>query len=126
MWTFEQRTGNVRDPSGKLLAITGYSGGNCGKNPEGKNNPDMQGVKGIGPLPRGIYTMQTPVDHTHLGPFAIPLLPDASNDMLGRGGFYIHGDTVPSGNASEGCIIVPRWVRNAMWASGEQLQVVEG
>ena len=125
MWTFEQRTGKAIDPSGKLVA-TGYAGGNCGKNQEGKNNPDMQNVKSIGPLPRGIYTLRTPVDHTHLGPFAIPLIPDVTNEMFGRGDFYVHGDTTPSGNASEGCVILPRWVRNLMWSSGKQLQVVEG
>ena len=121
-WKFEQSTGKMFDPSGKLTA-TGYAGGNCGKNPEGKNKPEMQGVKSVGPLPQGTYTMRTPVDHTHLGPFAIPLVPDASNNMLGRGDFYVHGDTTPSGNASKGCVIMPRFVRNAMWASGETLLV---
>lgn len=122
-WTFEQRTGKLYDPSGKLVA-TGYAGGNCGKNPEGKNNPDMQGVKSVGPLPVGMYTRGEVLMSSHLGPFAIPLLPNSGNNMLGRGGFYVHGDTTPSGNASEGCIIVPRAVREAFYISTEPLEVV--
>src|SRR5271165_1598654 len=100
-WIFEQGTGKMY----KLVEV-GYSGGNEGKNPEGKNNPSMDGVKGVGPLPKGVYTLGTPVQQSHLGPFAIPLVPDPANDMKGRGDFYVHGDTTPSGNASEGCIIL--------------------
>lgn len=104
------------DPSGVFVS-RGYAGGNKGKNPEGINNPAMQCVKDIGPLPVGFYTFGVPVVKSHLGPYAIPLIPDAANIMCGRGDFYCHGDTTPSGNASEGCIIMPRTVRNAMWAS---------
>lgn len=124
-WTFQQSTGQIQDPSG-ALAATGYAGGNCGKNPEGVNNPSMQGVKCVGPLPAGTYTLGEPVQQSHLGPFAIPLVPDPANDMMGRGSFYVHGDT-PALNqsASEGCIIMPRAVRNAMWISGDHtVQVI--
>ena len=116
-WIFEQRTGKLYDPQGNCVA-TGYAGGNCGKNPEGINNPDMQGVKGVGPLPVGLYTLGEPVLKSHLGPFAIPLIPDPSNEMFGRSSFYCHGDSIASpGSASEGCIIVPRPIRNTMWES---------
>lgn len=122
-WTFEQRTGKLYNPQGNCVA-TGYAGGNEGKNKEGVNNPDMQGVEGVGPLPVGLYTRGTVIMQSHLGPFAIPLVPDPSNDMLGRGGFYMHGDTTPSGNASKGCIIMPRAVREGFYTSSEALQVV--
>ena len=86
---------------------------------------DDEGLKNIGPLPEGIYTFGTPVDHSHLGAFAIPLIPDPANNMLGRGGFYLHGDTVQYQAASEGCIIQPLPTRDACWASPDhQLQVV--
>lgn len=124
-YTFNQSTGELTDPSGAVVA-TGYAGGNCGKNPEGRNNPDMQAVKCIGPLPEGWYDLGEPVAQSHLGPFAIPLIPDPANDMMGRGDFYLHGDTTPSGNASEGCVIMPRNIREAVKASGERLQVVRG
>jgi hypothetical protein len=124
-YTYEQSTGNMIDPAGSVVA-TGYAGGNCGQNPEGKNNPEMQGVKSIGPLPEGWYDLGEPVEHSHLGAYAIPLIPDPANDMLGRGDFYLHGDTTPSGNASEGCIIMPRAIRESVKASGERLQVIDG
>lgn len=123
-WTYEQSTGNLLDPNGSQIA-TGYAGGNCGKNPEGKNNPDMQNVQCIGPLPQGMYSVNAPIDGTHLGPFAMPLVPDADNQMFGRGRFYMHGDTTPSGNASEGCIIMPRAIREKVWVSEDhQIWVV--
>lgn len=110
-WTYEQTTGRLYDQDGKLEA-KGYAGGNCGKNPEGVNNPAMHDCKGIGPLPVGLYTFGQMIErHPHLGPFAIPLIPDAGNEMFGRSDFFMHGDTTPPGNASKGCIIMPRAVR---------------
>jgi hypothetical protein len=35
--------------------------------------------------------------------------------MLGRGGFLVHGGTVPPGNAKEGCVVLPRPIRELMW-----------
>ncbi len=124
MWTFNNGTGELLDPDGNHVE-TGYSGGNCGRNPEGINAPAYQYTPDIGPLPVGWYTFGTPVAQSHLGPFAIPLQPDAENDMRGRGGFFCHGDTTPSGNASEGCIIMSRQTRNRIAASDDKrLQVV--
>lgn len=61
-----------------------------------------------------------------LGPFAIPLIPDPSNEMYGRGDFYCHGDSIENpGCASEGCVILPRTVRETIWNSTDhELQVV--
>lgn len=124
MWTYEQDTGRMLRPD-STLAGTGYAGGNEGKNPEGINNHEMQGVSKIGPLPLGIYTMGNPLMQSHLGPFAIPLIPSPSNEMFMRSAFFCHGDTTPSGNASEGCIIQARSVRNEMWNSDDHtLQVI--
>jgi Protein of unknown function (DUF2778) len=122
-WTFEISTGNLYDPLGNLAA-KGYSGGNCGKNPEGVDNPDDEAMKDIGPIPEGGYSFGTPVLQSHLGPFAIPLSPASSNQMFGRSGFFCHGDNAAHA-ASEGCIIIPPDVRKAMWASSDhELQVV--
>lgn len=125
MWKFKQSTGEMFDPAGKLVA-RGYAGGNCGKNPEGVNNPEMQEVHSCGPLPQGIYTFGEVVLKSHLGPFAIPLIPDADNEMFGRSGFYCHGDTTQlNQSASEGCIILPRNIREQLWASQDhRLEVV--
>ena len=119
-WRYEQATGKMFDPTG-VLVYTGYAGGNCGKNPEGKNNPLMQDVKSIGPLPKGEYGLGEVVLTSHLGPYAIPLIPSPENQMFGRGGFFIHGDTTPSGNASEGCIIMPKIIRLRIYGSDDRL-----
>lgn len=126
-WLYEQATGRLFDPAGKVAAI-GYAGGNCGKNPEGKNNPAMQDCKAIGPLPMGSYTFCTPLLQSHLGPYAIPLIPAPGNEMFGRSGFYMHGDSIENpGSASEGCIIMPRAVREACWESNDHtLTVIQG
>ena len=127
MWTWRQRQGELLDPEGEHKAF-GYAGGNLGKNDEGKNNPDYQYVPDIGPLPVGKYKFGKPVPQSHLGPFAIPLIPDGGNDMRGRGSFYIHGDTIKNpGCASEGCIILPRPIRDELAASlDNDLLVVTG
>ena len=125
MWKYEITSGKLFDSTGKLVGL-GYSGGNCGKNLEGLNNISMVSIKDIGPLPPGLYTFQMPILESHLGPFAIPLLPDSTNIMFGRGYFFVHGDLISGAphSASEGCIILPRPTRNAMWASPDHLLLV--
>ena len=125
MWTFCSSTGGLRDPLDNFVE-TGYAGGNCGKNPEGINNPAMCGVKDIGPLPLGLYMMGTPVEGTHLGPLAIPLTPDPSNVMGGRSDFYCHGDHIGKyRSASDGCIIMSHATRLLLIASTDkQIQVI--
>lgn len=111
MWIYEQTTGKLFNPEGSFVAA-GYAGGNCGKNPEGINNHDLQDCMGIGPLPVGTYTFSAiMLAHPHLGPFALPLIPAAGNAMFGRADFFMHGDTPQIGYASKGCIIMPRNVR---------------
>lgn len=121
-WTYEQRTGALHW-NGKLFAV-GYSGGG-----PGKNNPSMEQVKRVGPIPKGWYTISGPpyTSPTH-GPFVLRLLIQVGNKMYNRGSFLIHGDSIDHpGMASEGCIIMARWVRKAIWSSGDyQLNVIEG
>jgi hypothetical protein len=55
----------------------------------------------------------------------LPLNPDPENDMHGRGGFLIPGDSKSDpGNASKGCIILPRKYREQIWESGDRTLVV--
>lgn len=123
-WEYKQPTGDITDPHG-VFVHQGYAGGNCGQHPEGINNHEMQNVHNIGPLPVGFYTMAEVVEGSHLGPFAIRLEPDPANIMFGRGGFFVHGDTQIPFHASDGCIIMPRAVREQMWASdNHQIEVV--
>lgn len=123
-WVYEQLTGRLTDPSGTIVA-TGYAGGNCGRNPEGINNPLLQDIKCIGPIPRGVYAFGEPFLQSHLGPFAIPLIPDKKNEMHGRSGFFMHGDTKAPRCASEGCIIMPRMIRDLCAHSEDRILTVK-
>lgn len=123
MWVYEQDTGRLHKPDGGVIA-TGYSGGNCGSNPEAINNHAMQDRHNIGPIVCGRFTFGTPINGSHLGPLAIPLIPDPSNQMFGRSGFFCHGDTNPPGKASKGCIIMTQVVREAISASDDKDLVV--
>ena len=124
MWVFQNGTGKLFSPSQNLVEV-GYAGGDKGLHKEGINSPAYQYTKDIGPLPIGWYTFGPAVEGTHLGPLAIPLTPDPENDMRGRGGFYCHGDTTPSGRASEGCIIMSHSTRMSIAQnSDKRLQVV--
>lgn len=115
---YEQNAGRLYGPDGLLLAI-GYAGGDGGQRPDGVNNHALQDVHNVGPLPCGTYTFGIPVEGSKLGPFAIPLIPDANNEMFGRSGFYCHGDKVDGAvqSASDGCIIMARLIRRAMWVN---------
>lgn len=106
------------------IQVNGYAGRD-----EGKNNPAMQNVPNVGPLPQGHYTIEidNPFQHPRCGPYCLRLIPDESNDMFGRSGFLIHGDSIDApGTASHGCIIVPQYIRRALVATGEsRLEVTE-
>ena len=120
MWKFVITKGSLFNPLG-LWVIDGYAGGNCGKNPSGINNPLMVSVQNIGPLPPGIYTfgkLWTP--HPKVGQYAFELVPDPKNIMFGRADFFCHGDTETPRCASEGCIVLPRLVREGMFLSDDR------
>lgn len=120
MWKYEQSTGHLSDKNGKVVA-TGYAGKG-----EHKNKPSDQNMVGVGPLPQGRYTLSPPRTSQKTGPYAMDLIPDASNEMYGRSAFQMHGDSIKApGTASSGCIIMPRNIRELVWNSGDhQLQVV--
>jgi len=125
MWIFENGTGRLLDPTGAFVE-KGYAGGDKGQRPDGVNNPAYQYTPDVGPLPVGLYTMGTPVEGSLLGILAIPLTPDPSNDMRGRGGFYCHGDHIGApGTASDGCIIMSHSTRLLLSQSADrQIQVI--
>ncbi len=125
MWIFDSTTGWLTGPDGTQVE-RGYAGGNLGDNPEGINNKVYQYTRFIGPLPVGLYTFGTAVEGTHLGPLAIPLTPDADNDMRGRSDFYCHADTIGHPRcASEGCIVMSHTTRTLIdFSDDKRLQVV--
>jgi hypothetical protein len=88
----------------------GYSG-----SPDCKNDASKCGVRDHGPIPPGFYAIGEPVDTETHGPFVLPLTPHPDNEMHGRSGFLMHGDSVSRpGTASHGCIILPRAVRETV------------
>ena len=100
MWVYEQATGQLIRSDGEIVG-TGYAGRG-----EYKNQPSAQHVHDEGPLPCGIYFMQAPVDTKTHGPYVIWLTPKETNEMFGRSGFGMHGDSViDPGTASDGCIV---------------------
>ena len=120
MWTYAQKSGDLLQ-NGQRVA-TGYSGID-----DGKNNPAMQAVANVGPIPQGDWTIEgPPVNTTTHGPFVLRLTPAAETNTFGRSGFLMHGDSIESpGSASHGCVIMPRVVREQVWNSGDtDLEVI--
>jgi len=118
MWTWDQSAG-LLTRAGK--SWRGYSGAG-----RGKNNPAMQAAVGVGPIPQGLWTVIARRDSPSTGPCTLVLVPDSNNETFGRSEFRIHGDSIAHpGTASHGCIILPRAVRDAIWASGDRrLEVI--
>lgn len=107
-WTYNQKTGALAGPDGRIVA-TGYSGFG-----PGKNNPAQEAVKSVGPIPRGLWAIGEPHDSDAVGPFALPLTP-VGHDAHGRSAFLMHGDSKSRpGEASHGCIIMPPFARQAV------------
>lgn len=115
MWRYNQRTGQLFHDAD--FVANGYAG-----HGPGKNNPALQAYHNVGPIPVGRWTITGMIIMTsRLGPFVLVLGPAKDTETFGRTGFRIHGDsrTAP-GTASEGCIILPRAVREEIWASGDR------
>lgn len=122
-FTYSQHSGILTDDQGIQVAV-GWAG-----NHDGKNNPDMQQVRCVGPLPRGVYKVESWIDvHPHLGPDVAPLT-QVSGETYGRGDFFIHGPSVASdryGQESKGCIVITRPMRQQVRALGPDfVEVVE-
>lgn len=120
MWIYVQATGELLAPDGELAGV-GYAG-----HGEGKNNPDLQQVAMVGPLPCGRYKRGKAFDHPKKGKVCMRLLPAPRTEMFGRDGMLCHGDSIAApGTASNGCIIQSRTVRLRWSASlDEDLLVV--
>lgn len=119
MWKYEQATGALRNNGGARVAH-GYSG-----SPAGKNDPTKQNIAKVGPIPRGSYTIGIPFNSSTHGPFCLRLTPAPTNEMFGRDGFLMHGDSIEHpGAASEGCIIMPRLIRESVASSRDSVLVV--
>lgn len=121
MWLYLQRSGELIAGDGEVIP-GGYAGAG-----DAKNDPEQDGVKDVGPLPRGRYTIGPPkaLKGGPHGPYVLPLIPSPRNDMKGREGFLMHGDKIGAlGTASNGCIVEPRAVRERVAGSGDPTLLV--
>lgn len=120
MWFYVQASGRLWH-NGAFVGA-GYSG-----HGEGRNNPELQDIPNIGPIPCGHYLIDAPHDHPRLGPYVLGLEPDDQNEMFTRADFYVHGDSVAHPgelNASHGCIIAARVVREQIGQSVDKALTV--
>ena len=116
-WKYDQSSGKLS--YNESYVGMGYSGaGAC------KNDPTCERKVGAGPIPRGAWRIGGYDDSK--GPLTIDLEPVGHN-AHGRTLFRIHGDSIRNpGTASEGCIIMPRSIRQKIAGSADKtLTVVE-
>lgn len=120
MWKYSQTTGNLYINGDDVPIAVGYSGFG-----QGKDNPDLQDVHNVGPIPVGLYNIGPAYDHPELGPVVMNLEPTITTNTFGRSEFRIHGDSKEHpGSASHGCIILPRSIRDWIAQRGGQIEVV--
>jgi RHS repeat-associated protein len=102
---------NPQNPdAGVVYDEVGYSGSADG----GRNNPALQNVQNVGPIPRGTWITGPPrgtaADAGHTGPNTMNLTPADGGNPCGTtrncSAFRMHGDN-PTHTASTGCIILP-------------------
>jgi len=132
-WEYSQTNGQLThvddQTGGRTPVATGYSG-----HGPGVNNPDMQNIKNVGPIPEGTYKIgpqQTNVTNSGTPnqttlPASMRLTPDLEMDTFGRAGFLIHGDNkAHNQSASKGCPVFDRPTRDKIGSSGDNvLEVV--
>lgn len=121
-WTYKQSSGGLTDPNGVVIGI-GYSGHGAGV-----NNPEMQDQPDVGPIPQGFWSIGPSFGSPTKGPVVCDLTPLPLTNTFGRSGFMLHGDSIEFAGqeeASHGCIIMSRLVRETVAASGDRvLQVI--
>jgi hypothetical protein len=144
MLKYEQPTGTLFDPTGKVIAV-GYSG-----NGLGLNNHAVEHVAKVGPLPAGdtagsgkwlMTDFSGTAHYEDKGPAVIHLtpLPDDAGSIEWAAryldgvkenpldeGMLVHGDNAQLNfSASEGCMIMKLSARLRMWAEEDKtVQVV--
>jgi RHS repeat-associated protein len=116
-WEYNSQMGQLSQ-NGNVVGY-GYSG-----NGLGMNNPAMQSVNSVGPIPNDTYIigpqqLNVTSAKTKL-PASMRLMPFSTNDMQGRKGFLIHGDNSDRDqSASEGCPILNKDIRDQIGSSGD-------
>lgn len=117
-WTYDRRAQTLTDPEGNRLATNAYSG-----NGAGRNNPVMENVRNVGPIPAGTWRIGRARHSPRTGPISMDLTPTRGTNTYGRTAFLIHGDNLTH-TASDGCIILSRSVRQQINQSSDRELVV--
>ena len=124
---------NRRVYSGALDEIGHLPDGRQGPTRPGINNPALEHVENVGPIPKGRYTVG-PHIYNHprgLADPVLPLIPDAetlANFPKDRKPytFLIHGESPGGGrDASEGCIILSPDTARLKIKAGETVVVTD-
>lgn len=90
------------------------------------NDSANECVIGMGPLPRGTYTIGPAFYHHKTKAYTMRLIPFVENQMCGRDGFMIHGNSAAHPRtASDGCIILNLSGRKEINDSSDKILVVE-
>ena len=133
-WQLHENAPPVITGESSVHVGKGYSGGNDGHNPEGRDNPKFALTPSVGPIPKGFWSIGSSQHgphgkhqswaspHMHLTPL--------NGVMLGKRGpkdFWIHGDNDRRNHSgSEGCVVLDRPYRTTIDRSGiSLLHVVE-
>jgi hypothetical protein len=90
---------------------------------DGRNNPSMEDVPNVGPIPRGRYRIGMAYDDAHLGPCVMHLDPLPGTNDFNRSAFRIHGNNA-SNDASHGCVICGPAMRALINASRDRVLLV--
>jgi Protein of unknown function (DUF2778) len=118
-WIYNSANGQLFH-NGELVT-TAYSGFSVGQ-----NNPAMESVENVGPIPRGFWNIQPAYEHPVLGPLTMNLEPQPETDTFNRSAFRIHGDDAAHlGESSHGCIVANHTTRLPISQSTDKvLQIV--
>lgn len=120
MWVFTIAIGQLRNEGTGTIYYEIYSGDAAHKNDYLACN-----LADKGPIPPGVYWIGEARDTPDHGPEFIPLIPVPGSVMFGRSSFGMHGDNINHpGEASHGCVIGPRNVRDLVSADQHGLFVV--
>lgn len=130
MLTADRTLGEVRRADGSLLCRfeSGYDPdvSTKGEPGEGVNNPALEAIRNVGPLPAGFYVMGPPFNHPTAGGYTMRLqFVPGTGDLHGRSGFLWHGGwrdpKAHKDNASHGCMVSSFTDRVRAWEEGDHL-----
>lgn len=126
MWTFNI-TAHALDKDKIIVDRDVYSGAW----PKGFNDPSLQSVIDVGPIPCGFWDIcGPPITTTEHGPYVLRLEPWPGTETYGRVGFLMHGKPLPPADirsGSKGCICAGPDTRRRVYQSGDtKLLVISG